>query len=80
MPTMTLPEALEPSLAKLLDVRAVAKMLDCSVRHVYRLSDAGRMPAPVRLGTLVRWKATGSGSIGEWLDAGCPSVRKVGAK
>ena len=27
--------------AKLLDVQAVAELLDCSTRHVYRLSDAG---------------------------------------
>jgi len=66
--------------AALLDVRTVAKLLGCSPRHVYRLSDAGRMPAPVRLGSLVRWKATGPGSLQEWLDAGCPPVRKAGAK
>ena len=30
--------------AALLDVQAVAEMLGCSPRHVYRLSDAGRMP------------------------------------
>ena len=36
--------------AKLLDVQAVAEMLGCSPRHVYRLSDAGRMPAPLKLG------------------------------
>ena len=36
--------------AKLLDVAAVADLLGCSQRHVYRLSDAGKMPAPVKLG------------------------------
>lgn len=56
----------------LLDVRAVAKMLGCSARHVYRLSDAGRMPPPVKLGALVRWsKAT----VEEWIAAGCPACR-----
>ena len=59
---------------KLLDVAAVADLLGCSQRHVYRLSDAGKMPAPVRLGSLVRWSAS---SIREWVDAGCPAVRKV---
>lgn len=58
---------------KLLDVQAVAEMLGCSPRHVYRLSDAGRMPAPVKLGSLVRWSAS---AIREWIDAGCPSCRK----
>lgn len=62
----------EPS-AKLMDVRAVAEMLGCSTRHVYRLSDAGRMPAPVKLGALVRWSKS---AIEEWVAAGCPSCRK----
>lgn len=62
------------STAKLLDVQAVAKLLDCSPRHVYRLSDAGRMPAPIRLGSLVRWSRI---AIDEWVAAGCPSMRKA---
>ena len=64
------------STAQLLDVQAVAEMCGCSTRHVYRLSDAGRMPRPVKLGALVRWKATGPGSLAEWIDDGCPSCRK----
>jgi excisionase family DNA binding protein len=60
--------------AKLLDVAAVAEMLGCSQRHIYRLADAGRMPPPVKLGSLVRWS---SFSIREWIDQGCPSVRNV---
>ena len=60
--------------AKLLDVRAVADLLGCSPRHVYRLSDAGRMPSPVKLGSLVRWSAV---AIWEWIDQGCPSVRQL---
>lgn len=63
--------------AALLDVGAVAEMLGCSPRHVYRLADAGRMPGPVRLGSLVRWRLTGPGGLREWLDAGCPPVRTV---
>lgn len=59
----------------LLDVRAVAALLDCSPRHVYRLSDAGRMPPPVRLGALVRWRRA---DLDGWLAAGCPPVRRHG--
>jgi excisionase family DNA binding protein len=59
---------------QLLDVLAVAEMLGCSPRHVYRLSDAGKMPAPVKLGALVRWSAV---AIREWIDAGCPNCRKA---
>ena len=60
--------------AKLWDVLAVARLLSCSTRHVYRLSDSGRMPAPVKLGALVRWKAA---AIQEWIDNGCKPVRQV---
>jgi excisionase family DNA binding protein len=60
--------------AQLIDVQAVAEMLGCSPRHVYRLSDAGRMPAPVKLGSLVRWSAS---AIQEWVHQGCPSVRNM---
>jgi excisionase family DNA binding protein len=71
MPTVLTPA---DASAKLLDVQAVAELLGCSQRHVYRLSDAGKMPAPVKLGSLVRWSAT---AIREWIDQGCPSVRSV---
>lgn len=58
--------------AELLDIRAVSALGVGSTRHVYRLSDAGRMPAPVKLGALVRWRRR---EILEWIDAGCPPVR-----
>lgn len=61
----------------LIDVRGVAELLDCSPRHVYRLSDAGKMPKPVHLGALVRWNRS---EIDSWLSAGCPAVRTVGPK
>jgi len=61
------------STAQLLDVQAVAALLGCSTRHVYRLSDAGRMPRPVKLGALVRWSKS---AIEEWIADGCPSCRK----
>jgi len=56
--------------AKLLDVQAVAELLDCSPRHIYRLTYTGRMPAPVKLGTLARWPQR---AIEEWIGNGCPS-------
>jgi len=54
----------------LLGVRAVAAMLGgCSTRHVFRLADAGRMPKPVKLGSLVRWRRA---ELEAWIGAGCP--------
>jgi excisionase family DNA binding protein len=61
--------------AALLDVGQVADLLSCSQRHVYRLSDAGRMPSPVRLGSLVRWPRQ---ALEEWIKAGCKPCRTAG--
>ncbi len=66
------PARAEPD-AALLDVQQVGKLLNCSPRTVYRLADAGRMPAPVRLGTLIRWSRA---AVEAWISAGCPSCRK----
>jgi excisionase family DNA binding protein len=63
------------ALSALLDIRAVAQLLDCSPRHVYRLSDAGRMPAPLKLGALVRWSRQ---SIEGWIANGCKPCRQAG--
>jgi excisionase family DNA binding protein len=54
----------------LLDIETVAILLSCSTRHVTRLSDAGRMPPPVRLGTLLRWSRS---ELLAWIDEGCPA-------
>jgi excisionase family DNA binding protein len=57
----------------LLDVRAVAELLGCSDRHVYRLADSGRMPKPRKLGALCRWSRT---EIDHWIADGCPIVQQ----
>jgi predicted DNA-binding transcriptional regulator AlpA len=62
-----------PDQAALLDVRAVAALLNCSPRHVFRLSDAARMPPPVRIGALVRWPRR---AIEDWISGGCRPVRR----
>jgi excisionase family DNA binding protein len=59
--------------AELLDVRSVAVLLGgCSTRHIYRLTDAGRMPRPIRLGALVRWRRA---EVMSWIDGGCLPLR-----
>jgi excisionase family DNA binding protein len=74
--THSLPQsAPDVSTAPLLDVKAVARLLGCSTRHVYRLADGGLMPPPVRLGALVRWRQQG---IDAWIAGGCKTVRVVG--
>ncbi len=78
MSTSTMPPSMaapDRDLAALLDVRAVAQLLGCSGRHVYRMSDAGQMPRPLKLGALVRWRRQ---EIEEWVAGGCKPVRQVG--
>ncbi len=58
--------------AILLNRDAVAALLGCSAKHVGRLADSGRMPAPVRLGWLVRWRR---GDVERWIAEGCPRTR-----
>jgi excisionase family DNA binding protein len=58
----------------LLDVGDVARLLSCSERHVYRLSRSMRMPEPVRLGALIRWRRA---DLEKWLAAGCPDARSM---
>lgn len=55
--------------AAMLTVDQVARMLCCSPRTVRRLTDAGRMPRPVRLGSLLRWPRE---SVESWISQGCP--------
>jgi excisionase family DNA binding protein len=54
----------------LVNVREVARLLNCSTRHVFRLTDAGHLPSPVRLGALVRWRKT---DVDQWIAGGCQS-------
>ena len=65
------PNQPDASDSALLSVRQVAAMLDCSTRHVSRLSEAGRLPAPVRIGSLVRWNRS---SLLHWMNSGCGPV------
>ena len=62
-----------PAAPALMDVRAVAALLNCSARTVYRLADGGKMPPPLHLGALVRWPRE---VLDEWIKEGCPAVRK----
>lgn len=64
--------------AELLDVKYVALLLGgCSTRHVYRLADARKMPRPIKLGSLVRWRRT---ELESWISAGCPSQQPEGCR
>jgi predicted DNA-binding transcriptional regulator AlpA len=65
------PEAVRASY----DARDLAQRLKCSVRHIWRMSDAGKLPPAIRLGAVVRWDAA---VIEAWIARGCPPVLKGG--
>lgn len=55
----------------LLDVRVIAREWGCSTRHIQRMAETGRMPAPVKLGTLTRWRRD---EIQAWIAGGCKPI------
>ncbi|ADG68471.1 Prophage CP4-57 regulatory [Planctopirus limnophila DSM 3776] len=48
---------------------SVASMLSISLRTLWRMRSAGKLPAPVRVGKSTRWRVS---DIQEWIAAGCP--------
>lgn len=58
----------------LLTVHEVASILNASPASIYRLSDGGRMPRPVKLGASVRWSRA---EIENWIAGGCKSRKRV---
>lgn len=57
---------------ELLEVRQVAHMCHCSVRNVWRKSDAGKMPAPVQFDGKTLWVRQ---HLREWMTGGCKPLR-----
>lgn len=62
---------------ELLTRKEVARTLGISARHVMRLAALGRMPKPVRLRRLTRWRKT---QLQAWLAKGCPPVDELSAE
>lgn len=64
----------ETRLAKrLLNVWELADLLNCSPKAIRRWADSGRIPRPIKLGSLVRFDKE---SIEKWIDAGCPKCTR----
>jgi len=57
---------------ELLTAKEVADMLKSSVRLVWKMRDSGRLPQPVKVSRLCRWRRS---DIAEWIGAGCPPCR-----
>ena len=60
----------------LITAAQVAEMLNVSLRTLWRLKSAGKLPAPVRLGGAVRWRTQ---EVLQWIAEGCPVNEKGGA-
>lgn len=58
------------SASLLLTVEELAAELRVSPAMIYKMQNAGQLPAPVRLGRRVRWRRA---EIDAWTAAGCPS-------
>lgn len=54
--------------AMLVSAEKLAELLDISIRTLWRLRAAGKLPAPVRLGGSVRWRVE---EIQKWIAEGC---------
>ncbi|NLV39736.1 MAG: helix-turn-helix domain-containing protein [Candidatus Hydrogenedentes bacterium] len=57
----------------LVTAKELSAMLSVSVRTLWRMRDAGRLPAPIRIGSCVRWETA---AIEEWVAAGFPQVSR----
>ena len=51
-----------------------AQLLSVSERTLYRLKSTGKLPDPIVLGGLVRWRLT---EVHRWIDQGCPQPRST---
>ncbi len=55
----------------LTDLAGVATRLVVSERTVERMVEAGKMPPPMKLGRLRRWRLA---DVESWIASGCPST------
>lgn len=58
--------------AVLISVKEVSSMLGMSERTVWRLANAGKMPAALRVGGARRWRRA---DILSWIDGGCKPIK-----
>lgn len=57
----------------LINANDLAEMLSISVRHIWRMKAAGKLPKTVKVGGCVRWLLS---DIKLFLETGCPSQKK----
>ena len=67
-------EARLEHLRELLTAAEAAEVAGVAKRSWWRYVSSGKAPTPVRLGGAVRWRRS---ELAEWIQAGCPRVRKA---
>lgn len=73
--TNTLPDAQpEPLEPLLLSPSELARYLSVSVRTLWRMRDAGELPAPIKIGRLVRWRKE---AVDHWFRETNPTTPEV---
>jgi predicted DNA-binding transcriptional regulator AlpA len=55
----------------------VARLLNMSMRTIWRMRSAGDIPPPVRIGCAVRWNLD---EIRAWIADGCPTAKQRQAR
>jgi excisionase family DNA binding protein len=55
----------------LVDTKEVCKLLKISARTIWAMHTQGRMPAPIRICSAVRWPYS---QLHAWVDSGCPAM------
>jgi excisionase family DNA binding protein len=58
---------------RLLSASLAASYCSVSVRTWHRCRASGKIPLPVRVGGLVRWKRE---ELDQWIDFGCPELER----
>ena len=69
--TRKIDNATNDSPDRLIPIGQVAKMVAVSRRTISRLADAGKLPAPLRIGGSLRWRLA---DVRQWIANGCPIV------
>jgi excisionase family DNA binding protein len=74
---MSLAQATPEGTRRLGDAKAVGRVLDISWRTVYRLADAGKIPAGYKLGASRRWDMS---EIDNFIAGGCKAPKAKGGR
>jgi predicted DNA-binding transcriptional regulator AlpA len=53
----------------MITARQLAVLMQVSTRQVWRMLSAGKVPQPIRVGGIVRWRMA---EIENWIALGCP--------